>query len=220
MICRPHGTPRGCGRRPGGGFTLIELLVVVAIISILASIAMPNFLEAQTRAKVSRVKADMRTLATALESYRVDHNNYPRRQLVPIGGAFSPLGDVTKRAEDLSRLTSPIAHITKVPFDIFEYRVPNPNNTFEYWNHNVFINPTNPSLPRDPAVRGPIPNWLLFSCGPNSDLGTSAIRANLPYTPENAFGYLHDYDPTNGTISRGNIYRGSGGEQAIDIYRR
>src|SRR5260221_3715617 len=57
-------------------FTLIELLIVVAIIAILAAIAVPNFLEAQTRAKVSRVKADMRTLGTAMEQYNVDYNGY------------------------------------------------------------------------------------------------------------------------------------------------
>ena len=39
-------------------FTLIELLVVVAIIAILAAIAVPNFLEAHTRAKVSKVRGD------------------------------------------------------------------------------------------------------------------------------------------------------------------
>jgi prepilin-type N-terminal cleavage/methylation domain-containing protein len=59
------------------GFTLIELLIVVAIIAILAAIAVPNFLEAQTRAKVSRVVSDIRALRTAIEAYRIDHNVYP-----------------------------------------------------------------------------------------------------------------------------------------------
>ena len=59
------------------GFTLIELLIVVAIIAILAAIAVPNFLEAQVRSKISRAKADMRTLATAVESYVVDNNQPP-----------------------------------------------------------------------------------------------------------------------------------------------
>ncbi len=59
-------------------FTLIELLIVVAIIGILAAIAVPNFMNAQVRAKVSRVKADMRNYGTALESYFLDQNDYPR----------------------------------------------------------------------------------------------------------------------------------------------
>jgi prepilin-type N-terminal cleavage/methylation domain-containing protein len=57
-------------------FTLIELLIVVAIIAILAAIAVPNFLEAQTRAKVARVVSDMRTYSTALGTYQIDSSTY------------------------------------------------------------------------------------------------------------------------------------------------
>ncbi len=56
------------------GFTLIELLIVIAIILILIAIALPNFLAAQARAKVVRERADIRTIATAIESLRVDLN--------------------------------------------------------------------------------------------------------------------------------------------------
>ena len=59
------------------GFTLIELLIVVAIIGILAGIAIPNFLGARNRAKISRVFADFRTIGTALEAYYVDNTEYP-----------------------------------------------------------------------------------------------------------------------------------------------
>ncbi len=54
------------------GFTLIELLIVIAIILILIAIALPNFLEAQIRAKVTREYTDMRTLATGIESLRTE----------------------------------------------------------------------------------------------------------------------------------------------------
>ena len=59
------------------GFTLIELLIVVAIIAILAAIAIPNFLEAQVRAKIARARSEMRNLGTAMEAYYVDNNWYP-----------------------------------------------------------------------------------------------------------------------------------------------
>jgi len=59
------------------GFTLIELLIVVAIIGIIAGIAIPNFLGARTKARVTRAFADMRALADALEMYYVDNTTYP-----------------------------------------------------------------------------------------------------------------------------------------------
>ena len=59
------------------GFTLIELLIVVAIIGVLAGIAIPNFLSARTKAKVSRSFADMRNVANGLEMSYLDNSTYP-----------------------------------------------------------------------------------------------------------------------------------------------
>ncbi len=59
------------------GFTLIELLIVVAIIGIIAAIAIPNLLNAINRGKQKRTMADLRSIATAIESYSIDNSTYP-----------------------------------------------------------------------------------------------------------------------------------------------
>jgi len=97
-------------------FTLIELLITVAIIAILASIAVPNFLLASTRAKASRAVADQRSVATALECYAVDNaSQYPaygngRDAALALGEpiVFIP-----------TRLTTPVSYLTTLPPDIF-----------------------------------------------------------------------------------------------------
>ncbi len=103
------------------GFTLIELLIVVAIIAILAAIAVPNFLEAQTRAKNARVKADMRTIATAMETYSVDYNRPPigYYELRMYDGKGAPfylgIGHEFGQAHAWSRVTTPLAYLTTPP---------------------------------------------------------------------------------------------------------
>jgi prepilin-type N-terminal cleavage/methylation domain-containing protein len=199
------------------GFTLIELLIVVAIIAILALIAVPNFLEAQTRAKVSRVRSDLRTLGVAQESYFVDWNSYTNRDL----------GDDPTYTQGFTQLTSPIAYITSLPRDPFgEHRWP--GNLSKRWNmfelgtgsatsHQSSGNPDNPNRDGMPAD-----TFLMTSAGPDHIDDTSSDRGGFNLTEGNYPWNLPDnesavravlmlvYDPTNGTVSSGQVYRTGG----------
>ncbi len=58
------------------GFTLIEMLVVVLIIGILASVALPQYQMAVTKAKVAAILPIMRAFKDALMEYKLQHGDY------------------------------------------------------------------------------------------------------------------------------------------------
>ena len=167
-------------------FTLIELLIVVAIIAILAAIAVPNFLESQVRAKVSRAYNDMRTLRVGLESYFVDYNHY-------IADLFG-LGMYTT----WTQLTTPIAYVPSIPFSPFEF------NDYEKSGYNEFSKPvydySNTEGRRDIRNNTSI-GYMIVCAGPDRDVDFEwdilALDANE--TPEMV------YDATNGTKSSGDL---------------
>jgi general secretion pathway protein G len=65
-------------RHAAQGFTLIELLIVVIIIAILAAIAIPQFANTTGDAQESSLDANLSTVRSAIELYRVQHVNvYP-----------------------------------------------------------------------------------------------------------------------------------------------
>ncbi|CAN5330692.1 hypothetical protein BH09SUM1_BH09SUM1_33250 [soil metagenome] len=180
------------------GFTLIELLIVVAIIAILAAIAVPNFLEAQVRAKVARVKSDMRSVTTALETYRIDANRYPPMSDLGQSGNTASTGF---HARVPSLLSTPIAYITSLPFDVFLPKSTFSSATypesvgrrFAYFNYDDFIKyGSSAALIAHRVDAGP---WLMYSYGPDKDVANGGA------------GVYVNYDATNGTVSTGNIFR-------------
>jgi len=211
------------------GFTLIELLIVVAIIAILAAIAVPNFLEAQTRAKVSRVRADHRSIATGIEVYRMDNNKYPLCN--GNNWAFRTSTGAGQKMT-MERLTTPIAYLTGQasfidPFKGTHYyegptlsiKTPLPTNNevikqmgqlYWYTSRNF-----KDSAVWDQAEADTVPpDWyFLQSCGPDKayDFVYQMVNVMDSDTPlGRAKVGTAIYDATNGTISKGSVFRTGG----------
>ena len=81
-------------RHSAKGFTLVEIMIVVAIIALIAAIAIPNMLRARVNANESAAIASVRTLVSALESFRANQTplTYPP-DLLTLSGANPPYID-------------------------------------------------------------------------------------------------------------------------------
>jgi len=201
--------------RRESAFTLIELLIVVAIIGILAAIAIPNFLQAQIRAKVARGVSDLRTIDLALKEYQVDFNGF-----VPCNNfslALNP-GPPLPPWPTLELLTTPIEYTKSVSFvdpfkpsgrytSGFTPAAVDPDDFISMIYKYALWNDTGMAQ-FDDAVMG---RWFHLECaGPDRFFhNMSGIYYNTLPSDSPLIGRLI-YDPTNGTISTGSIWRVGG----------
>lgn len=240
-------------------FTLIELLIVIAVVAILAMISVPNFLRAQTRAKLARAQSEMHVLAGALEAYWIDQRAYPpnlvemviarppapgeaddraivwshRIELADglwlcetspsvvlrLGGSRQPSAadsPLPYNGVALIRLTTPVAYLGHLPADAFMRGLRH--------RRRMFYRPPAVWGPADPTATA---SWDLDSMRPFGYLNLTEIEPDG--LPMPAFGrtvtyvlvspgpdiqasftdptlaFPISYDPTNGTISTGDL---------------
>lgn len=192
------------------GFTLIELLIVVAIIGILAAIAVPNFLNAQLRAKVARVVSDMKAVAMAEEQYRMDRGQYTYDGDCGVGQA---------EHRSYIPLTSPVSYISAVPEDAFAGTNPKFENrqtiktgmkpVYEYTS-TISFNATlgTPACKSETATYNMLKHYgieyIMTSVGPDGlqDYPWGAAGAEGLQSKKAGFIYM----PSNGLVSSGNIF--------------
>lgn len=152
----------------------------------------------QTRADVSRVKADLRSMATAIESYYVDTDQYPTWSAVKVGAGPPQIPSfITESNSQLGHLTTPISYVTSYFTDPF---APPKYSTYAYWqvdSHDV----------EGLEFKG----WIAWSAGPDEDYDLTLQNIAQAYDPAaavpNIFLSQVTYDPTNGEMSNGDLYR-------------
>ena len=114
------------------GFTLIELMVVIVIIGILTTVVVLNVLPDVDKAAITRARADVATLETALTSYKADVMQFPTTTQ---GLAALKATPIDLPAPERYR---PGGYVLRLPADpwghAYQYASPGRHGPFDVWS--------------------------------------------------------------------------------------
>jgi len=214
------------------GLTFIEIVLLIVGVAFLFTAVSCRIKGGRGRSLISRVKADQRSLATAIEAYYVDNLSYPACDSSEPNGdsgwAMNRVPGATKglkllptfrgkqnKDDELHTLTTPVAYFT-------EYFV----DPFATTKKAIYAYST-PSLTLNEEIQNG--GWIVWSFGPDRDeidkedgrsgdielenYGEANTRVDpLWYNPNEKIPsdillLKGTYDPTNGTVSNGDVYR-------------
>lgn len=163
------------------------------------------FLNETRRSLVARVRGDQRSITIAIETYFLDHNNYPAWSLGRSQNAFGGLHDqknalvkiptfTMRNGTNLATLTTPVAYLSSYFTDP---HAPNTEATFAYWTDAT----------RDTTAT----RYIIWSPGPDGVYDLTIDNIDKAYQPKSiepsAFLIEHRYDPSNGSLSGGDVWR-------------
>ncbi len=144
-----------------------------------------------------RVQSDQRSIALALESYYVDHKSYPawaigmygvNNKLRASDPAFAMPTFMIRSANRprLATLTTPVAYLSDY-VSVTDPYAPTKGAHYGYWTDGK--------------------GWILYSAGPDETYDIVPSQDYTPGLPTKASLIHKTYDATNGSRSRGDIWK-------------
>jgi hypothetical protein len=216
--------------RSKGGLFLAQSAIVIGVGCLLGNVIARDLEPPYPRSPIPPAKWDQRTLAVAMELYFVDNNRYPawsiqggtdglgpsynyqlaRKKGSTLDPASLPTYALPDTGSTYVTLTTPVQYLTKWPEDPL---APLEGATFVYWSINPGeTDPTGKVTGTDAHF-----GWILVSPGPdrNYDIPPDydVFDPRIPQPSErlltgtNRWGAAFTFDPTNGTVSAGDIWR-------------
>lgn len=179
MFFPPRTSPSCCPA--ARAFTLIELLAVLAIVAILTSIVLGAGRRAADAGKIARTKAELAALSAALESYKLQHGDYPRTAdntalvqslLGKVGPAGAPLSSVGRVQIEVAKFNFALAATLDAPVDPFTHAAA------------VLVDPWRQSYRYAYKSTAPWtnPSFVLYSIGPDGADGPTLLVGGYPDT--------------------------------------